>query len=740
MHDKNYMVPLAEGDILVRMADNIRFRVVRLMGDDVVVFDMDAPANSALPPRDAEGKKCPPSRRRPRPAFPVTWQYPEVFDGLQNDTYTRVPADIPFINRKDLRPTEIAFQARALPIIEALFAREADMYDAEARAKLVQEVCTRHRVSRQTAYKYWRIYMAGGKTPAALISFYRHCGAPGKYRDAGSKRRGRPRSARMVLKLGIGVNTFPKDMPHIQSAVEKYRKETAWVIEEAYNWMLGRLYTEVVLLKDGRRSRDFDPSKVITFDQFDFHSGKFMTAEDKFRRQNERRATHWKKGRNFTGSQGSLPEVGEIAEIDAMRTNISICRAKNRAAVIGPAIVVIIVEYKSGMILGLAVGLAGEVYELVVEALVKSVSDKVAWCKKYGIHITPQQWPTRHFCQRLHADRGPAFFGRLSDAIAEVMSPNPFANTGPFDAPSKGGAENSVRLFKRVIRRRYPGAWLGKFKDKERGSRSPHELTAFNVAELTTELLDIAVGINEKVRKSRRTEPDLVDRGVDSSPVSIVTDALDTQRHRFRRIEPIALEQALLPRFPATVSLDGIDAGNELYYKPASVTDLNSDWYRKLELEKSKAQVAMHRDTVDLCFLVVPGQREKFVRCVRLSKSNQFAGMSLAEVKGYRQENSEVNRVKSAQDTPVRVQRSSDSRARAARAQAETRLATGNIPSSQRDIGNRRENRKAEQAEQRKALTNRLSGQGNPASTTDQPPARPSRAKPHLGFPDLDDL
>lgn len=368
-----------------------------------------------------------------------------------------------------------------------------------------------------------------------------------------------------------------------------------------------------------------------------------------------------------------------------------------------------------------------------VDALVKCVTDKVAWCAEYGVAIEPEDWPAKHWPQHLHSDRGSAFMSVMADRVAETMKPNPFGNTPPMTPEGKGSVENSVKLVKGVLSRRYPGTWLRKVGHQKRGEPSPHYQAVMTRPEFVRALMLVVLEVNQKVRRGAATNPQRVARGIPNSSVAIFNDALDTHRNRLRKLEPIQLEAALLPRFKAKVSDKGIYLSDELYYLPDNSSDLASGWYQKLVLDNAAVELAMNRETVNGALLCLPWKAGGYIRCSLSPRSMQWANMSLREVQMTRTKQNVLNQVEKLNQLHARVARAETMQRDGDEAGAKTKDALGGIPFSERDVGNRRENRRQERAFERQKPPHRDAGGRSSLSTQNMP------SENSFDYPDVED-
>jgi hypothetical protein len=89
----------------------------------------------------------------------------------------------------------------------------------------------------------------------------------------------------------------------------------------------------------------------------------------------------------------------------------------NELLSIGRPILYIIIDVVTGMVVGMHVAFHGPDWTGASQALLNAFSDKVAFCKKYGLSIKEEDWPCHHVCRELTADRGSENSDRNMESI-----------------------------------------------------------------------------------------------------------------------------------------------------------------------------------------------------------------------------------------------------------------------------------------------------------------------------------
>jgi len=94
-------------------------------------------------------------------------------------------------------------------------------------------------------------------------------------------------------------------------------------------------------------------------------------------------------------------------EIDSTVADLYIRYAySNKALSIGRPIIYFVIDTMTGMIVGVHVCFHGPDWSGASQALLNAFSDKVAFCKQFGLVISEEDWPCHHICRELTGDRG----------------------------------------------------------------------------------------------------------------------------------------------------------------------------------------------------------------------------------------------------------------------------------------------------------------------------------------------
>jgi hypothetical protein len=438
---------------------------------------------------------------------------------IQGDPYAPRHYTDEELESKKLRKTKVR-RDKALKIIKSLFTGENTirMLFEHDRAALIkarlEEISSwpeNERACRPMIYTYCRRFWQGGQVPNAVLSRYENCGARRDKPRKVKKKLGRPsrltqRSRKNgEAKVVTGANMRPEWVEKIILGGKLFyenrlKPSIAW----AYNQTLARFFIkEKVIENDKEKIIPFDPQKgeIFTKGQFRYYYllNRNLIRAIKKRAGPKKYNTKHRELRGRSIAKGP----GYRYLIDATLLDIYIISRYGAHLIVGRPVIWVMIDLYSRMITGVCVRLEGEGWLGLQLAIENTVEDKVAFCAKYGIKITEEQWPARHRPVEILGDRGPLIrkaIHRFIKAFNVIVS-----NAPPYRPDWKGVVERvfgemNIRVFK----------WLPGYVVPERDPSDPNYRLAavFDIEELTAIVIEAVLHHNNECLVSDDIEID----------------------------------------------------------------------------------------------------------------------------------------------------------------------------------------------------------------------------------------
>ena len=160
--------------------------------------------------------------------------------------------------------------------------------------------------------------------------------------------------------------------------------------------------------------------------------------------------------RPLFGSAMSWRDKIGAFQMDATQADIYLVSRLDKSAVIGRPNIYMAVDTVTQLIVGIYVGLdAGE--QAVINCLANAATDKVSFCKQYGIDIKQDEWPNTGLPGEIITDKGKEFIGTRMEELAMKYGIE-FESLPPFRPDGKSLVEKSFDL----IQQKYKPALRGK--------------------------------------------------------------------------------------------------------------------------------------------------------------------------------------------------------------------------------------------------------------------------------------
>ena len=269
-----------------------------------------------------------------------------------------------------------------------------------SRLALIKSRATEAATSYQNLVKLLRRYWARGMTPAALVVNYRRCGGPGKRRELGSLKPGRPRTK--TEGAGIAITVEERRKLHVAAT---YHLDGDMTQKQALEKVIAQFYATVVEGGPGRRSVEVSRA-IPTIGQFRYYLKTHFTENEVLRRRKGQQAFDLENrplpGKADDGVQGP----GSCFELDATIADTFLVSSFDRTRIVGRPVVYLVIDVWSRLIVGLYVGFEGPSWLGAVSALVNAVTPKVEFCRSFGVEVAEAEWPSHHLPSAVIGDRG----------------------------------------------------------------------------------------------------------------------------------------------------------------------------------------------------------------------------------------------------------------------------------------------------------------------------------------------
>lgn len=517
----------------------------------------------------------------------------------------------------------------AWDVIESIVKSE-NVFDPRVRGPLVEEAVKRSGCSKATIYSYLRRYWQGGQTKNALLPLFDKRGGKGKERKSDGQKRGRPSKLSQVTKTTLGVNVNAAIKKKFLRGIKTfYENQNGRSLKDTYQLTLERFFHKGYETRDGVLVPVLPPATELpSFAQFRYWYEKERDiSQEKIAREGKRRFNL--RHRAVLGDSTQMAfGPGSIYQIDATIGDIYLVSFLDRNRIIGRPVIYIIIDTFSRMITGLSVSLEGPSWLGAMLALENATTDKVAFCKEYGVEINPEDWPCHHLPEAMLADRG-ELEGYNADNLVNALNIR-VSNTPPYRADWKGIVERNFRLINDTTIHWIPGAVK---RTRERGDKD-YRLDAVLDLQQFRKLMVLCVLEHNKDHQMNwyRMDEFMIQDDVEPYPVDLWNWGIQNRSGHLRQMTPDIVRLNLLPTAEASVTARGI------YYKGLYYTcelALREQWFVKARMQgRWKVSIAYDPRSLDIIYLRLNESRHLEV-CQLTEADQRFKGRDWHEVIDY---------------------------------------------------------------------------------------------------------
>ncbi|NOU62815.1 DDE-type integrase/transposase/recombinase [Paenibacillus sp. LMG 31461] len=496
---------------------------------------------------------------------------------------------------------------------------EPDIYFSAERMKLFQNIKNKTGAGYNVLYDLLKRYWFYGKCINGLLPNYFDSGAEGEVREY-KTRPGRKGKNIKILD--------DKDFVNFQKAVEKFRIAEKTDIIETHQRMCEHYYPDSYYRKRGKLSPLIDETKAPSEKQFRYWYNKnYSVRERKGHSLGQRRMK--KDFRALLGSNSMYIEgPGYLYQIDSTPADISLLAIDNKTP-IGRPILFIVKDVFSRKVVGFnaSVNHASWV-EGAMMALENAVTDKVEFCKKYGVDIDPEEWDCYHLPRNIVADRG-EMKSKYPNGLVGIGVD--IANTPSYRPDLKGVIEQHFHITNKTIRDFFHnyGAIL---KDKrEPGDSKPDDTAAITLDTFNIFMIEHIIAFNKmSLPREFVVSPEMFKEHVKLTPNGLWE--WGTSKNLLHERPKNLIHYTLLPKMTAKVTRFGLElkANTKLCYTCKEGEEVG--WFVSESIEGNK-EIEVSYDPRDCSVILIRLKTGKLLYCSLTEKFNEYRGLSLDDAK-----------------------------------------------------------------------------------------------------------
>ncbi|MCM3390301.1 Mu transposase C-terminal domain-containing protein [Ureibacillus chungkukjangi] len=513
--------------------------------------------------------------------------------------------------------------------IEQLVLQEPDIYESAERGQKIKAAMVNKGKTKRLLYKYLVQYWQRGKVKNALLPDYKNSGGKGKEKVFKDKKNGRKRRFEPIIGDGIIISDEIKRIFEV-SIKRYYHTAKQNPLSTTYNQMLKTFFVADCRYENGVEKPILqEQDKLPTLRQFKFWYDKTYNTEEKQRKRKGNRKYELEHRAVLGTSVGDLYGPGTKYQIDATVADVYIVSSFNRNWIIGRPIIYVVIDVFSRMVVGLYVGLEGPSWFGAMMALANTASDKVSYCKKYGIEIQKEEWDCHYLPQTLLADRG-ELEGYNVERLISAFNMK-VENTPPYRADWKGIVEQHFRILNaRGIKPFLPG--VVDTEVKVRGERDYRLDATLTLEEFTSVIIRcVLYHNNHHYLKNYNEDEMMIEDEVPLIPKELWNWGIKNRSGKLRSYSEDIVKLHLLPTANARVTYKGIEFKKMRF---SSETALKENWFG--EAREKSWRIPICYDPRDMSHIYLPSEDGRsYEVATLLDHHKKYESKTMEEVEYY---------------------------------------------------------------------------------------------------------
>jgi putative transposase len=244
---------------------------------------------------------------------------------------------------------------------------------------------------------------------------------------------------------------------------------------------------------------------------------------------------------------------------------------KDERLSVGRPVIYMVIDVVSSMIVGLHVCFHGPDWHGESQALFNAFTDKVEFCKKYGVFIKIEDWPCFHVSRELTLDRGTENGHRSTTSLLKGKIGLTAAN---FNAYHRGDAKGTVeKVFDTIQLSAIPDHTGKVYKVPRKEDQHPSRGAVYTYSEFMNRLIKSILLRNNNAARIQSHNFEMCRDGIGQTPRDIWNWGLAEAIIPPRQKSIDHLRFALLPQGKASVTAQGIKF-HGLFYNSDEVNEL----------------------------------------------------------------------------------------------------------------------------------------------------------------------
>lgn len=470
--------------------------------------------------------------------------------------------------------------------------------DRKRRATFIFATAEKYDVSEYTVRRFLRDYLQNNLSLRNMECGYFRCGGKGKTKTyTNGKRPGRK-----------GISQVIKDekvISYFELECRRYvRSNTRVTFISLYEDMIQKYYSEKRIVNGEIIYEPYAAVDRPTIRQLVYHINNHISDAEAYEAKYGKRIANNNIRPLHSDTIAALAHktIGSRFEMDEMETDFYLVSRTDRTQIIGRAIMYMITDVYSKMIVGVHVGLENNSWDAAKLALLNMTEDKVEVCRRAGIEIEEKDWPVSGVLPyQFMTDNGAEY---LSVAFEKYAVENGIGLTNPPTqmASYKPNVEQKFNQFNKYVKGILPGEIYG----DTYGRRHIRD-ARLTIEEFYKVVLQFVLYYNKMPLPDYQADADIFEAKIVTSPINI-WNYKAKKITALKKVHDVnAYKYSLLKEENASITREGI------VFKKIIYTCENLEWLsskmRSVNFEgREKIKIRYDRRNMNQIYFLIDGK------------------------------------------------------------------------------------------------------------------------------------
>ncbi|MFT8347318.1 hypothetical protein [Clostridium saccharoperbutylacetonicum] len=527
---------------------------------------------------------------------------------------------------EDLDDGVRAHRDKSFEVINYILEQQNEPYifDRHKRRKVVLDASRKFNITDVVIYKYLRLFWQGGKIKNALMPNYYRCGAAGKERNY-TRKPGRTSNEALVFGKKEGVIIDKEIKTIFQTCIDRYYKNPKErTLTQVYDLMKKDFFSKIL----NGEVKVFDKIKIPTFRQFQHWHDNYKDFESEIRGRKGEKKFYLDYRALPSNSTYETFGPGNRYQIDATVADVYLVSRIDRTSIIGRPVVYFVVDVFSRLVAGMHVALEGPSWNGASSAIYNCTEDKVEFCKRFGIDIKKEEWPSEGLPQIILADRG-ELIGPIGEPIIQELG-IVIENTPSYRGDAKGIVERNFRTINHKIIHWSPGAIKQEYR--ERGERDYRLDAILDIHDFTRVIIHAVIEKNKQPLKEYPLIQEMINDNLDLIPTKIWEWGMNNRTGKLRKVSDDILRINLMRRGKGSITEKGVQFNRVLYN--AKSEDEKSLYMKARNWGRTSGYIAFDNRDISTIYFIYKNEN-RVITCTIKQENMIFMGKTFEEVEDF---------------------------------------------------------------------------------------------------------